>query len=688
VARLRVVRGPSLDDSVRVLTGVSDKTQARLARLGIETIRDLLLFFPRRHEDFSTITPIAFVRPGVKTTVRARIYEIGAHRTKFKRMALTEAILGDDSGRLRVVWFNQPWLASSLHEGDEIVVAGEANMNGGLVMKNPDHEKVSLRPQNVARLVPVYRETEGLTSKWLRPKIQALLSLADELEEFLPPELLARRNLMTRADAVRQVHYPSSAALLDRARERLAFEEMFVLQLAAQVAKRARKTLTAHAVAFDEATARGFVASLPFKLTTAQRVAAWQILQDLSRLEPMNRLLEGDVGSGKTVVAAMAMHHVARAGLQAVLLAPTEILARQHADVVQSLLQPFQLDVGLLVGSTPAAARKPMLASLAEGRLPVLVGTHALIEEGVQFNQLALAVVDEQHRFGVGQRLAVRQKTPRIPHFLSMTATPIPRTLALTLFGDLDISLLDEMPPGRKPVKTRLVPPEKRQDAYGFLRDQVKAGRQVFVICPLIQESDKLGVRSATAELEKLQQEVFPELASRIALLHGRLKAAEKEAVMSRFQRGEVAILVSTSVVEVGIDIPNATVMMIEGADRFGLAQLHQFRGRVGRGSEASWCLLFTDAEDPVSLKRLQAVVANTSGFDLAEIDLRLRGWGDLAGYRQHGKDFRMPNLLDARLISDAQSEAVRLLDRDPTLAGEPALRRQLSAYRQVFALD
>ena len=682
------MRGPSLDDPVTTLAGVSDVYEERLERIGVRTLRDLLLFFPRRYEDFSSITPIAFLRPGVKTTVRGRIYDIGARQTKYKR-GLTEALLGDDSGTtLRVVWFNQPWIAKSLQKGDEIFVAGEADLNGGLVMKNPDHEKVSLRPQHAARLVPIYRETEGLTSKWLRSKIQSLLRYADEIEEFLPGELLQRRGFLSRAEAVRQAHFPGSAQALERARERLAFEEMFVLQLAAQLAKRARKALTAQPVPFDEPTARGFVKALPFQLTNAQRVAAWQILQDIARPQPMNRLLEGDVGSGKTVVAAMTMHHVARAGFQSVLLAPTEVLARQHADVIQSLLGPFQIDVGLLVGSTPATARKPMLASLADGDLPVLIGTHALIEEGVQFKDLALTVVDEQHRFGVGQRLAVRQKSERTPHFLSMTATPIPRTLGLTLFGDLDISILGEMPPGRQPVKTRMVPPEKRADAYNFIRKQVNAGRQVFVICPLIQESDKLGVRSATQELEKLQRDVFPELAPRIALLHGRLKSAEKEAVMAGFQRGDVAILVSTSVVEVGIDIPNATVMMIEGADRFGLAQLHQFRGRVGRGTEESWCFLFTDAEDPQSLKRLQAVVTNQSGFDLAEIDLELRGWGDLAGYRQHGKDFKMASLLDAVLISDAQSEAVRLLDRDPALDGEPALRRQLSAYRQVFALD
>jgi ATP-dependent DNA helicase RecG len=387
------------------------------------------------------------------------------------------------------------------------------------------------------------------------------------------------------------------------------------------------------------------------------------------------------------VVAAMAMHHVSHAGLQAMLLAPTEILARQHAEVVESLLRPFGIVVGMLLGSTPGSARRALLASVADGSVDLLVGTHALIEEDVRFKHLALAVVDEQHRFGVGQRLSVRQGE-RWPHFLSMTATPIPRTLGLTLFGDLDISVLTEMPPGRPPVTTKLVPPDERPAAYGFIRQQVVAGRQVFVICPLIQESDKLGVRSATQEAEKLQREVFPELASRIALLHGRMKTAEKEEVMAKFQRGEVAILVSTSVVEVGIDIPNATVMMIEGAERFGLAQLHQFRGRIGRGVHESTCLLFTDMEDAETIRRLNAVVTHHSGFDLAEIDLQLRGMGELLGFRQHGNVFKMASLLDVALISDAQAEAARLLDRDPTLAGEPGLRRQLAAYRRVFALD
>jgi ATP-dependent DNA helicase RecG len=673
---------------VTAIGGISDIYKGRLEKLGVRTIRDLLLFFPWKHEDVAQVMPINTVTPGIKTSVRGHVTEIHTRPARHRRMFITEATLSDDSGHMRLVWFNQPWVAKQLHVDDEVFVAGEVQFDGGPVIKSPEYEQVSSDPQHAARLVPIYHETEKLTSRWLRPKVQTILPLASKLEEFLPGELLARRGLPERSIAVRQVHFPDSPQALESAKHRLAFEEMFLLEVAAQEAKRARTAHTAHRVPFEEATARGFVAALPFQLTKAQRVAAWQILKDLGQPHPMNRLLEGDVGSGKTVVAAMAIHHAARAGFQSVLLAPTELLARQHAEVIDSLLRPFGVGVGLLLGSTAQSARKPMLASLAEGTLPVVIGTHALIEDEVKFSRLALVVVDEQHRFGVGQRLALRKETEHRPHFLSMTATPIPRTLGLTLFGDLDISVLYEMPPGRKPVITRLIPPGGRDRAYAFIREQVTAGRQVFVICPLIQESDKLGVRSATAEAEKLQQEVFPDLAPRIALLHGRLKAGEKEAIMGRFQRGEVAILVSTSVVEVGIDIPNATVMMIEGAERFGLAQLHQFRGRVGRGAHESYCLLFSDADDQGTQERLNAVVATHSGFDLAEIDLRLRGMGDLHGYRQHGKDFKMASLLDAILISDAQGEAVRLLDRDPSLAREPALRHQLLAYRQVFALD
>jgi ATP-dependent DNA helicase RecG len=677
----------SLDDRVTAITGIDKAYSERLAHVGVETVRDLLLYFPRRHEDFKQVTPIAWTRPGMRTTVRGQVYHIEQVFTSRKHMRIARATVSDDSGQLTVIWFNQPYIAKQLHAGDEVLLAGTVELNGTLVMKNPEYERVSRDRTHAGRIVPIYPETRGLTSRWLRPKILPLLWLAEQFEEIVPSEMMVRRRLMPRGEAIRQVHFPESMAALEQARQRFAFEEIFVNQVANQLAKRARRAHPAHPIGFDEAAARAFVAALPFKLTNAQRKAAWQILTDMTRAEPMNRLLEGDVGSGKTVVAGMAMHHAAQAGFQSMLLAPTEILARQHADVIDSLLRPFGIVVGMLLGSTPAAGRRQLLQSVEEGRVNVLVGTHALLEEDVRFNSLALAVVDEQHRFGVEQRLSVRQGETW-PHFLSMTATPIPRTLGLTLFGDLDISVLDEMPPGRPPVITRLVPPDGRRAAYDFIREQVAAGRQVFVICPLIQESDKLGVRSATQEVEKLRAEIFPELADRIGLLHGRLKAAEKEAVMTAFQGGEIAILVSTSVVEVGIDIRNATVMMIEDADRFGLAQLHQFRGRVRRSGHQSYCLLFTEVTDPETMERLNAVVTHSSGFDLAEIDLRLRGIGDIQGVRQHGHQFQVASLLDAAMISDAQNEAVHLLERDPKLAGEPALRRQLAAYRRVFALD
>jgi len=570
----------------------------------------------------------------------------------------------------------------------EIFLAGTVEADHGMVMKNPLYERVSTDPRHAGRLIPIYHETAGLTSRWLREKIQRVLPLADRLEEFLPEATRRRHALLARGEAVREMHFPATAQSLAQARTRLGFEEMFLMQVAAEQAKRTRRQEAGYAIPFDQAAARAFVAALPFQLTHAQKRSAWQILQDMERPVPMNRLLEGDVGSGKTVVAAMAMHHAATAGYQSVLLAPTELLARQHADVVESLLRPFGVTVALLLGSTSATQREPILEGLASGALAIAIGTHALIEEAVHFDRLGLVVVDEQHRFGVQQRLALRAKAERPPHFVSMTATPIPRTLGLTAYGDLDISVIDELPTGRRPVETRLVRPEERDEAYAFVQEQISAGRQVFVICPIIQESDKLGVRSATAEFEKLRTEVFPDLGDRIALLHGRLKPVEREAVMASVQRGEVAILVATSVVEVGIDVPNATVMLIEGAERFGLAQLHQFRGRVGRGVHAAFCLLFTELDDPDNLTRLQAVVTHRSGFELAEIDLRLRGMGQLYGERQHGFDLRVADLFDLALIQQAREEAQRVLDADPTLQREPALRRQLTSYRRVFALD
>jgi ATP-dependent DNA helicase RecG len=650
------------------------------------TVRDLLLYFPRRHDDFSLMTPIAQAQPGERVSVRGRLEHVRAVRTRRRGMQLTEGVLADATGHVRVVWFNQPYLAKSLRIGDELILAGKVDIDpaGRLTLQNPEHERVSADPRHTARLVPVYPETAGLTSRWLRGKVQPLLPQARAFPEVLPEETRERHQLMGRAEAVQQRHFPTDAQALAAARRRLEFEEMLLLQMAALRTKAARAAEPGVRIPFDVDDARAFVAQLPFRLTDAQRVAAWEILKDLDRNQPMNRLLQGDVGAGKTVVAAMATHLAARRGVQSVLMAPTEILAQQHANVIDPLLKSFGTRVALLLGSTPARQKALLRERLARQEVDVLISTHAVLEEDVRLPGLGLVIIDEQHRFGVQQRLTLREKGGgRNPHFLSLTATPIPRSLWLTLYGDLDISVIEKLPPGRRPVTTRVVPPEERTREYAFVRSQIAAGRQAFVICPLISESDKLGVRAATDEVIRLREQVFPDLNDRIELLHGRLKAKQKEAVMAHMVAGEIAILVATSVVEVGVDIPNASVMLIEGAERFGLAQLHQFRGRVGRGAHQSYCLLFSDSDSPESLERLQAVVQYQSGFDLAEIDLKLRGHGDPLGERQHGG----PELnLDARLIREARTEAERLLGEDPELRRWPALTAALERYRRLFS--
>ncbi len=676
----------ALERPVTALVGISEAYAARLKRLGVRTVGDLLLYFPRRHDDFSLVTPIEKAQAGERVSVRGRLLHVRAVRTPRRRMQLTEGVVSDGTGRLRVVWFNQPYLARQLRVDQELVLAGKVDLDpaGRPTLLNPEHELIGGPLRHTARLVPIYPETEGLGSRWLRGKIQPLLPLAGRLPDVLPEETRGRHQLLPRPEAVQQRHFPDSPAQLEAARRRLDFEEMLLLQLAALRIKRDRTREPGTRVPLDVQNARDFVGRLPFKLTDAQRVSAWEILRDMDRDQPMNRLLQGDVGAGKTVVATMAMQLAARQGFQSVLMAPTEILARQHAGVVEGLLRPLKTRVALLLGSTPARQKGRLREHVERGDVDLLIGTHAVLEEEVRFSRLGLAIVDEQHRFGVQQRLTLREKGGgRNPHFLSLTATPIPRSLWLTLYGDLDISVIDQFPPGRQPVSTRVVAPHEREREYRFIRAQVHAGRQVFVICPLISESDRLGVRSATEEVAKLKVHVFPDLQDRIELLHGRMKAREKEAVMARMVAGETAILVATSVVEVGVDIPNASVMLIEGAERFGLAQLHQFRGRVGRGAHASSCLLFSDQATPESLARLQALVTHHSGFELAEIDLGLRGHGDPMGERQHGG----PELnLDPRLVREARLEAEHLLGEDETLLRWPLLRGALDRYRRLFS--
>ena len=682
---------PGLDTPVDRVPGIGPRHVTRLARLGIATVRDLLLHLPRRYDDTRDVQPLAALRPGPEVqTVRARVRRVSQRRSQRRHMALVEAVLEDGGHTASAVWFNQPFLVRRLHAGDEVLLSGKVKAGPrGLSMQNPEFEHVDGEggPHHVGRLAPVYPETDGLTSRFLRDRIEPLLPVADQLADPLPASVRAAEGLLGLAEALRHLHSPTSLELVDRGRERIAFEELFLLQLAAQRARRRRLGGEGVVVAYDVEAARAFTASLPFSLTPGQRLSAHEILTDMAGTGPMNRLLQGDVGSGKTVVAAMAALLAARAGHQTLVMAPTEILARQHHATLAGLLAGHGVAVRLLVGSTIVRARREVLGGVAAGQDTVLVGTHALIEDDVVPQSLGLVVVDEQHRFGVAQRQRLRLKSRLMPNFLAMTATPIPRSLALTLYGDVDLSELREMPPGRTPVATAVVGPEQRDQAYAFIRSQVAAGRQAFVICPLVEESDRLGVRSATAEYERLRTEVFADL--RIELLHGRMAGREKDERMGRFAAGEADLLVSTSVVEVGVDVPNATIMLIEGAERFGIAQLHQFRGRVGRGEHASACLLFQGSPDEAGAERLRAVAATQSGFELAEMDLRLRGPGDVVGLRQHGlPEMRVADLLDHALMERTRTAASAWLDADPELSAHAPLAEAMNGYRAVFDLD
>jgi ATP-dependent DNA helicase RecG len=672
-----------------VLAGVGPARAQRLERLGIVTVRDLLYHLPRRYEDTRAVTPVAELRAGEVQTARVVIRSVSMrHSSKTPKMVLVEASLVEGRDVVGAVWFNQPFLSGKLRTGMELLVSGKVQSSrGGLAFRNPAFEPVGDAQRHVGRLAPVYPETDKITSRILRGYIEPLLYLADSVPDRLPPSVRAAENLVPLGTALHQVHFPDDEDSRARASERIAFEELFLLQLAAGRARRRRLSSAGVVIPYDVDVARAYATALPFRLTNGQRIAAHEILTDMSGSGPMNRLLQGDVGSGKTAVAAMAALMTRAAGSQTAVMAPTEVLARQHQATLTELLAPHDLAPRLLVGSTPARARREIVEAMANGREWLLVGTHALIEDDVVFSDLGLVVVDEQHRFGVAQRQRLRRKGALMPNFLAMTATPIPRSLSLTVYGDVNLSELREMPPGRQEVATRVVPPHLRDEAYRFIREHVSEGRQAFVICPLIEESDKLGVRSATAEYERLRDDVFPDL--RVELLHGRMPAREKEERMARFMRGDADLLVSTSVIEVGVDVPNATIMVVEGAERFGLAQLHQFRGRVGRGEHRSFCLLFQGSIDEEGSTRLETVASTHSGFDLAEADLRLRGAGDVAGLRQHGlPEMRAADLLDVALMQRARVAAEAWLDHDPELTAYPPLHEAMNGYRAVFDLD
>ena len=664
----------ALRADLTVLQGVGPRHAQTLGKLGLHTLGDMLYYFPHRYEDYSQLKPIKELFYGQYVTVIGAVQSVHTRPIRGGKAQLVEAILSDGTGALRLSWFNQPWMTNRLNQGDAIAVSGKVEQYlGRLVMNNPDFEPVEAESLHTNRIVPIYSLSEKITQKWLRNLMNQVVTYwAPRVSDHLPESIRTAAKLPTLGDALLQVHFPDSQDKLKSARKRLAFDEIFFLQMGVLRQKRDWQSVTARIFDVQDEWLEARIKVLPFALTGAQQRAVDDILVDLGSGRPMNRLLQGDVGSGKTVVAVLAAAIVANAKAQVAIMTPTSILAEQHFRNFSALLAGengilSQDAVRLLVGDTPEAEKEALRTGLQDGSIKVVIGTHALLEDPVQFADLELVVIDEQHRFGVDQRSALRTKG-RTPHLMVMTATPIPRSLALTLYGDLDLSIMDEMPAGRQPVGTHVLRPQERERAYTLIRSQIKSGRQAFVIYPLIEESDKIDSRAAVDDYETLSKEIFPEL--KLGLLHGRMRPDEKDTVMRKFRDREYHILVSTTVVEVGVDVPNATVMLIEGANRFGLAQLHQLRGRVGRGSEQSYCLLIPDHEDALENERLQAMAESNDGFVLAERDLQQRGPGEFLGTRQSGyaTGLRMASLTDVALIEDARSHAQKLFEKDANL--------------------
>ncbi len=692
--------------------------QKRLKKLGIKTVSDLLFHFPHRYEDFSNLIKVSDVKLNENCSLQGKILEIKNSRTWKKKIILTEVILGDETGAIKVVWFNQPYLIKVLKPGDFISLAGKVVLGEkGLYFSNPAYEKINLKPEltHTGRIVPVYPETEGLSSRWLRYILKPILiKLRKKIPEILPEEITPR--FLPIQTAIWQIHFPDSLHLAKAAKKRFSFEELFLIELLVLKERMKINKEKAVSIPLNLKMVKDFVKKLSFTLTNSQKKSAWQILKDLQKSRPMNRLLEGDVGSGKTVVAVIAALNVIKGSGQVAFMAPTEILAKQHFQEVSKLLKDFHFNIGLLTGKEDKMiqlspyreraglknevleiSRRKILEKVFKGEIDLLIGTHALIQDKVKFKNLALVILDEQHRFGVEQRARLCQgsggQAKLIPHLLSMTATPIPRTLALTIYGDLDLSLITELPKGRKKIKTSVISPSQREKAYHFIKKEVKKGRQIFVICPRIEPQENSEIlswaeaKAVKIEYGKLSKDIFPDL--KVEMLHGKMTAKEKENVMKKFKEKKIDILVSTSVVEVGIDVPNATLMMIEGAERFGLSQLHQFRGRVGRSKYQSFCFLFTESPTKKTNLRLKALLDSEDGFQLAEKDLEIRGPGDLMGVRQWGiPDLAMAALKDIFLVEKARKAAKEILEKDPELKKNLLLRERLKEFQTGIHLE
>lgn len=686
----------SLDSEVQFLKGVGPELAKKLSKLGLRTIADVLRYYPRRYEDRSNLPPISKVRPGQFVTVRGRIQSVEGRPTRGGKVIL-KAMLGDGTGMMHLVWFNQPWIKRKLesHHG-EVIAYGMAKESGWTIeLSSPEFELIGEDDdaEAFARIVPIYALVEGVTQKMVRKAVRSALEhFLPSVQEPFPPDFLKQHMLRPIRWSLRQIHEPESEEFRQQARRRLVFEEFFGLQLA--LALRRAETEQEMGISFPITKLAGSIVEpgtlfvsenigvargetlwdevhrmLPFDLTGAQRRVIGEIWRDMERPHPMNRLVQGDVGSGKTAVAACAILAAVRCGYQAAMMAPTEILAEQHYVNLHRLFEPLGIRMTLLVGKQGAKERKRSLDLVQSGGAQVVVGTHAVIQEGVQFPKLGLAIIDEQHRFGVLQRAALRQKGIGNPDVLVMTATPIPRTLTMTLYGDLDVSVIDEMPPGRRAIKTHWKRGHERESVYSGVRTIVESGRQAYVVCPMISESEKMQTQAAVDLHYRLSNEDFADL--RVGLLHGQMKPKDKEEIMEQFRSHEIDVLVSTVVIEVGVDVANATVMVIEDAFRFGLSQLHQLRGRVGRGAEQSFCILISDAKTDEAAERLGVIESTVDGFRIAEEDLRIRGPGEMIGTRQSGNlDFAIGDLIsDARTLEEAREAAIDLLKRDPDLA-------------------
>ncbi|MDH5605335.1 MAG: ATP-dependent DNA helicase RecG [Anaerolineae bacterium] len=663
----------ALDAPVTVLDGVGPKNAEKLERLNISSLRDMLYHFPRRYDDYSQLKTINRLEYGEEITVMGNVDSVATRPIRGGKSVIVEVIISDGSGALRVNWFNQPWLTKSLNKDMGIVVSGKVEQYlGRLTMTNPEWEVLDEESLHTNRIVPVFPLTANISQRWLREQMNKVVNYwALRVEETLPESVRKSAKLIELGDALLQVHFPDSWDELEDAQARLAFDEIFYLQLGVLRQKQQWNARPGRSYQISNEWVESQTGRLPYELTKAQHKAISDIRRDLASGQSMNRLIQGDVGSGKTVVAGLAVAMLAGEGAQGAVMAPTSILAEQHLKSFSTLLcgesGPLKPEeIRLLIGSTSESEKKEIRAGLADGSIRTVIGTHALLEDPIEFENLQIAVIDEQHRFGVQQRAALRSKGKN-PHLLVMTATPIPRSLALTVYGDLDLTVIDEMPPGRQPVDTFALHPSERERAYALIKKQVEEGRQAFIIFPLVEESDKSDSKAAVEEHQRLQDEVFSKY--KLGLLHGRLKPEEKDAIMARFRNKEIDILISTTVVEVGVDIPNATVMLIEGANRFGLAQLHQLRGRVGRGADKAYCLLIPESDDGVENERLKVMTETNDGFVLAEKDLDQRGPGQFLGTRQAGfAEFNLANMMNVRLIEKARREAQKLLDADPEL--------------------